>query len=59
MTGNWPGKETGLNVPNEKEQHMQNHEGPHGTFLELKVITQVYKLFIHNMSGEREAAAEI
>lgn len=38
---------------------MQNHEGPHGTFLELKVITQVYKLFIHSMSREREATAEI
>lgn len=38
---------------------MQNHEGPRGTFLELKVITPVYKLFIHNMSGEREVTAEI
>lgn len=38
---------------------MQNHEGPRGTFLELKVITQISKLFIHNMRGEREAKAEI
>lgn len=38
---------------------MQNHEGLHGTFLELKVITQVYKLFIQSMSREREATAEL
>lgn len=31
--------------PSEEEEHMQSHEGAHGTFLELKAITQVYKLF--------------
>lgn len=36
---------------------MQNHEGAQGTFLELRVITQAYKLFIHDMSGEREAGS--
>ena len=38
---------------------MQNHEGPHGTFLELQVITQGDKLLIHNVTGEREATVEI
>ena len=36
---------------------MQSHEGAQGMFLELRVITQVYKLFIHDMSGEREAGS--
>lgn len=38
--GCWPKREGEVIQAkrNEEEQHMQNHEGAHGTFLDLKVI---------------------
>lgn len=37
---------------------MRSHEGAQAIFLELSVITSVYKLFIHGMSWEREAESK-